>query len=352
MASNVETIWDYLELLGYEVVPRTEKKTVHLALESDKLNGAQKKRLQTRLEWSEKLDGVFSLVTVLPTEQGLRVRHWGRSGKAMSNLGHLDALVEVSLHTPSEPIILISEVTCDNPLAKLSGFVNPNRVNEDDWYPDNLQDNFHDIITFDEFIQGESEMTYHYRQLSLKRALHDSGLNIIPSQGYWSLENARVIVKDIWGVGGEGMVGRDIHSHWVAGARNETMIKLKEKLSFDVTVVGVCSGKEGTKYEGTLGKLIVFFRAFGEADGEPLWVPISGMTDKQRDEWYEHPERIIGATVKMDAKSFTDTGNLREPRYKETRHDKGSDFPCTILKETKEFTKGKANHMIHELEID
>lgn len=352
MASNVETIWDYLELLGYAVKSRPEKKTVHLALESDKLNKAQTKRLADRLEWSEKLDGVFSLVTVLPTEQGLRVRHWGRSGKAMSNLGQLDAKVEVSLHRPSEPIILISEVTSDDVLAKLSGFVNPNRVNDGDFYPTNLSDNFHDILTFDEFIKGESDMTYHYRQLALKKALHDSELPCIPSQGYWSLENARVIAKDIWGVGGEGMVGRDIHSHWVAGARNETMIKLKEKLSFDVTVVGVCSGKKGSKYEGTLGKLIVLFRAFGEPDGEPLWIPISGMTDKQRDEWYEHPERIVGATVKMDAKSFTETGNLREPRYKETRHDKGSDFPCVVLDSLKKFEKAGAFYSIHELEID
>ncbi|AHK11883.1 ATP-dependent DNA ligase [Vibrio phage CHOED] len=356
MAKQVETIWDYLESLGYSVVPRPEKKVVHLVLESDKINSAQAKRMATRMDWSEKLDGVYSLVTVIPFkdpygEPYLEVKHWGRSGKAQSNLEELDRRINFNLHRPKEPIILISEVTSDDALAKLSGYVNPNRTEEGEFTPTNLQDNFHDILTFREFIKGESDMTYHYRKTSLQQSLNDSGLNLI-SGIYITFDEAKKVAQDVWARGGEGLVGRDIHALWTAGTRNETAIKLKEKLSYDVTVVGMVSGKEGSKYENTLGKLVVAFRAFGDSQGELLWIPISGMTDKQRDEWWNNPASIVGQTVKMDAKSFTETGNLREPRYKETRHDKSSDFPVKVLGDVKVFSKGKARHFIHELEIE
>lgn len=350
MAKQVEMIWDYLESLGYSVTRRPEKKTVHLALESDKINNAQRKRMPSRYDWSEKLDGVYSLVTVIPRDMHLEVRHWGRSGKAQVNLESLDALIDDQMHTPMQPIILISEVTSDDPLAKLSGYINPNRVKGSDFVPTNLADNFHDILTVQEFLDGESDMTYHYRGMNLHRTLHDTDLHIIPSQGYLTFDEAKEAVKPLWAAKKEGMVGRDIHADWVAGSRNETVIKLKEKLSYDVTVIGMCSGKKGSKYENTLGKLLVAFRAFGESDGEWLVIPISGMTDAQRDEWWEHPERIVGAVVKMDAKSFTETGNLREPRYKETRHDKGSDFPVKVSLVVDTFTKAMCEHRVNDWE--
>lgn len=359
MAKQVETIWDYLESIGYEVTRRPEKKTVHLALESEKLNNAQLKRMNPIMDWSEKLDGVYSLVTVIQ-RQGINdtvvneVRHWGRSGKAQVNLDVLDGLVaDSNLKFPKESkggLILISEVTSDDALAKLSGYVNPNRVKGSSFVPTNLSDNFHDLLTVREFINGTSKGDYVVRADRLVHLLEDTSLPLVPYFGYMTLEEAKVAVKPIWKRGGEGFVGRDAHALWTAGTRNETVIKLKEKLSYDVTVIGICSGKKGSKYEHTAGKLLVAFRAFGEPDGEFIVVPISGMTDSQRKLWWEHPGHIVGQVVKMDAKSFTENGNLREPRYKETRHDKGSDFPVKVTAKVREFTKAMCEHRVFEWE--
>lgn len=349
----VETIWDYLESLGYDVVRRPEKKTVHLVLESEKMNGAQEKRLD-KLDgvFSEKLDGLFSMVTVVPcgSSKEPEIRHWNRTGKAMPACKALDGTIYLALSEKvGQALLLISEVTSDDPLAKLSGHLNPNRTVEHDFEPTNMQDNFHDVITLSEFINGKSTEPFYSRHDLLERLFEDplTHVNIIPMY-YGSLEDAHKYAEDIWAMKGEGVVYANPHGGWVAGKRDETKIKLKEKLSYDVTVIGMCSGKKGSKYEHTLGKLLVAFRAFGDPEGEFIIVPISGMTDAQRDDWWNHPDHIIGACVKMDAKSFTENGNLREPRYKETRYDKESQFSVKVSGKFNEFTKAMCEHRVYD----
>lgn len=351
MAKQIETIWSYLQEQGFECVPRPAKKTVHLALESEKLNSAQKKRMTDVWETSEKLDGVYSLVTLIPQiGQGYEVRHWGRSGKALENCGVLDSYIKHQFIPSPDltPKILISEITADGPLAKLSGYLTPTRVKESLFEPQNFQDNFHEILDVEEFIEGTSAMRRVARYVALQRFLMETNLVVLP-RTYFRFDEALAHAKDIiYPKGGEGLILRDPDAYWDAGARNETMIKIKEKLSYDVTVIGVCSGKEGSKYENTLGKLLVAFRAFGKPDGEWLVVPISGMTDANRDIWWVHHEHIIGACVKMDAKSFTENGNLREPRYKEIRHDKSSQFPVEVWARSLETIKSKSKHITYE----
>lgn len=293
---------------------------------------------------SEKLDGVYALVSYIDGE----VRHWGRSGKALSNCEELDeifwgALEESDYHNMD--YIFISEVTSNDPLAKLSGYLTPTRVNESKFTPSNMVDNFHDVISAQEFVDGLSWDLFSMRQRLLNNILMP--LDIYPiSQTTIYYEGARMVSLEWIKLGKEGGVFAQ-EALWIAGARNETIIKVKEKLSFDVTVVGICSGKEGSKYENTLGKLVVVFRAFGKPNGETFEIPLSGMTDAQRDLWWTQPELIIGACVKMDAKSFTENGNLREPRFKEVRSDKSSDFPVTLLSSINRITKGKADWSVH-----
>lgn len=356
MAKQVETIWDYLDSKWFPNTPRTEKHTVQLVLESEKLNSAQKKRMESNIplyEVSEKLDGVYSLVTVIPVIGDIEIRHWGRSGKAQTGCEALDIKLreEIGLRKYVPPVILVSEVTSDDPLAKLSGHMNPNRNSDHGFTPTNLKDNFHEFLTVQDFISGVSDGNRERRVDSLQGFLDNTDLSIIPSK-LMSYEAAKKkAVEEIFPRGGEGLVCRDPFAHWIAGARHEEMIKIKEKLSFDVTVVGYCTGKEGSKYEDVLGKLLVAFRAFGKPDGEPLLIPISGMTDAQRKLWIKQPELIVGATVKMDAKSYTETGNLREPRYKETRNDKGSDFPVVLKGNPEAYVKAKCMWVEHSWRI-
>lgn len=356
----MDNIWSYLESLEFPVTPRPDKKTVQLVLESRNLNGAQKKRMTDRWMIMEKLDGVFSFITVIPMlEDGHivnEVRHWSRTGRALSGCSKLDEDLRVKLQNTSlGATVLISEITSEGPLAKLSGYLNPDRVNPTET-PPGLTETFHDMLLLSDFIVGESVQKARERYRTLSVLCDDCGLPIIPFI-VGTFELGKDLAHDWIMERKEGAVLRDPEAYWVAGKRDERQIKVKEKLSFDVTVVGMCSGKVGSKYENTLGKLLVAFRAFGKPDGTPLVIPISGMTDKQRDEWWNDPDLIVEHVVKMDAKSFTETGNLREPRFKEVRHDKESEFPVEFLPITESTpivvsNKAKATWVNYPYDVD
>jgi len=307
----MENIWQYL---GFKDPVREEKKTVHLALESEKLNPTQRNRMQKAGYLSEKLDGVYALVTFVNVE----VRHWGRSGKALSNCEGLDLKIEVKLNGVAEGLVFISEITSLDPLAKLSGYLTPSRVKQGTFKPTSMKDNFHDLLTLEEFIQGVSPRSFGNRQWNLR--------NMYPytvEQYKLTFDDARDVSREMIADGLEGGVyAQDVP--WIAGKRDESLIKLKEKLSFDLVVVEGLPGKKGSKYEHTLGKLVVLFKAFGKQDGDSLEIPISGMSDSERDLWWKDPSSILGKIVKVDAKSYTENGNLREPRFKEVREDKST----------------------------
>ena len=116
--------------------------------------------------------------------------------------------------------------------------------------------------------------------------------------------------------GGEGIVlSPAMEQKYEPGKRNASMVKLKDGLSFDLEVIGMKGGKEGTKYANTLGTLTCRWK------GDDV-ITVSGMKDDQRDLWWNNPELIIGKIIQVDAMTYTADGMLREPRYKCIRTDK------------------------------
>lgn len=339
----ISTIYDYLGIPS-----RDEKRTAMFVLEHEKLNKTQLSKLTGKtVMLEEKLDGVFSFVVAKYKDGRYEVEHFGRSGKLQQNCEMLNMKCAMEFHKAQEYRgsmvgVYISEVTSDSPLAVLSGYMTPTRVEDASVIPVNRKDNFHDVMTIEDFTNGVCHKQAMERHNYLQARFRKTDLIIIPYE-VMSYEEAVEKSKRWIREGKEGGVLRLPSGIWEAGKRDYRIIKVKEKLSYDVTVIGMCSGKEGSKYENTLGKLLVLFRAFGNTIGEPIEIPVSGMTDAQRGLWWGRPELIIGKVVKMDAKSFTEFGNLREPRYKETRHDKGPDFGCYVLinREPKVSTKAK-----------
>jgi DNA ligase-1 len=89
-------------------------------------------------------------------------------------------------------------------------------------------------------------------------------------------------------------------------------MKIKDELSVDVRVTGM---KEGSgKYAGMCGALLV--------DHRGKMVRVSGMDDEQREEFWNHPRRIIGRMVEVEYQNETAHGSLRHPRFKCLRPDK------------------------------
>jgi DNA ligase-1 len=113
--------------------------------------------------------------------------------------------------------------------------------------------------------------------------------------------------------GGEGVILKDIDSGYFFGKRNDRMLKIKEEVTKDLQVVGMVKG-EG-KYSDTLGALLV-------RDKNGITHTISGMTDGQRELWWENPLLIQGKVVEVKAMKELPDGSLREPRFKCIREDK------------------------------
>jgi len=125
--------------------------------------------------------------------------------------------------------------------------------------------------------------------------------------------------KEIWRRGGEGLILKDLAGTFHPGKRNATLMKIKEEVTLDLLVIGVVQG-EG-KYAHTTGAIKVMDR-----QGHTL--TISGMSDKERGQWWEDPEgSIINKVVEVKAMKILPDGSLREPRYKAIRYNK---FPSDI----------------------
>lgn len=178
----------------------------------------------------------------------------------------------------------------------------------------------HDAIPYLDFVAGHCAIPYEDRyEVAFKIACHlgwdNSGYYIVDSD-----QQAREFAEALIARGKEGAVFKQPHGTWTAGKKNEVIMKIKQELSYDLTVTGVSEG--AGKYTGTTGTIECFFRRFGKKDGEVVVAPISGMSDKERDLWWNDPTIIIGQIVQVDAMRFTEFGMLREPRYKGIRFDK------------------------------
>ncbi len=121
------------------------------------------------------------------------------------------------------------------------------------------------------------------------------------------------MAEEIWQRGGEGAIGKNVYGGYDYGKRNANCIKVKEELTLDLEVVGMYGGQG--KYAGTLGGL----KVRGQ-DG--IIHSVSGMTDAQRDLWWNKPSLIVKQIVEVKAMKKLKDGSLREPRFKAVRHDK------------------------------
>jgi ATP-dependent DNA ligase len=128
-----------------------------------------------------------------------------------------------------------------------------------------------------------------------------------------NIDDHKRVCEDMWADGHEGIILKAAHELYCPDKRNYTLMKIKEEVTAELVVVGMEKG-EG-KYSNTLGAL-----RCRSKDGTTHL--ISGMTDKQRDDWWTQKEMIIGEVVEIKAMKLLPDGHYREPRFKAVRHDK------------------------------
>lgn len=128
--------------------------------------------------------------------------------------------------------------------------------------------------------------------------------------------------EKVWSMNGEGIILKRLDAPYSAGKRNADLMKIKEEVTAELLVTGLAQGKSGGKYAGTLGTLVCRDKTGKEHN-------VSGMTDAQRDEWYNAPKAtkatphpILGQVIEIKAMKRLKDGSFREPRFKAIRFDK------------------------------
>jgi DNA ligase-1 len=120
--------------------------------------------------------------------------------------------------------------------------------------------------------------------------------------------------------GYEGIMIKELDAPYLC-KRNDAWLKWKPTKSYDLTVVGV---EEGTgKNVGRLGALI----CEGTDHGCDIRVNVgSGLTDQQRDEFWQAKDELIGQTAEILCDAITQNQDgrysLRFPRFMRFREDK------------------------------
>lgn len=123
----------------------------------------------------------------------------------------------------------------------------------------------------------------------------------------------------------EGVILKDIATHYLPGKRSKGWLKVKSAKTFDVIITGYTEGQG--KYLGQIGA--IEFSAYGE-QGLTYVGRCSGMTDAERKKFTD--ERPIGTVIEVKANEMVGSGEYRTPRHPQYQHIRLDKNPsdCTM----------------------
>ena len=169
-----------------------------------------------------------------------------------------------------------------------------------------------DVIPLDDFRKGYCPTPYRDRVANWKGILPDGSEHPFQFADFWEpgSSDPQERCNQLVAIGGfDGLVLRDLNGTWTVGSGTTgEIIKIKQKLSFDLKVIEISSAP-GEKTGRDVYRLVVEF------NGRRLGVG-SGVPHKLAD----LPK--LGDIVEVEAMDLSSDGLLREPRFKGIRYDK------------------------------
>jgi DNA ligase-1 len=301
---------------------RKPNKLVQLVQDLDDVNKKHLKPAEYLFHVTTKLDGVYALFVWIAGGWAT----FSRTGEQMKSCGHIERHLQ-ELNIP-KTVVVVGEVLLLNPIPEGS----PEESFEDLSYvtvqetsgsfrrhkrDDSLRLVVHDFLSLEGFIQGVTKSTFGGR---INRAIRcgvpmtrdKTPLVRLPEYTCVTLELAKVIAEQVIDDGGEGVIVRDLEATWEAGKRDHRIMRIKEKITKDLLVVGV---KEGVgKMAGMAGTLTCKWH--------DTTIEVAGGDFLERKAWFMDPTLIVGQIVEVEAMKVTPKGVLREPRFKGIRFDK------------------------------
>jgi len=268
-----------------------------------------------------KLDGVRVITIVKSKANGGTVEMFSRNGKQFNNFDHICEEIK-AVADFDEDMVLDGEVMSDNFQDLMKQVHRKSSAGAIDavLY-------LFDLIPLADFKKGLWNISQNLRSKSIKdwvesnsEALpHVSGLewedvNLDTPEGEARFTEINKLAVE---GGYEGVMIKDIEAGYTC-KRSHAWLKMKPFIEVSLTVM---STEEGTgRLEGKLGALV----CEGTDDGKDIKVNVgSGLSDAQRDSFWEDKQALIGQVAEVRADAVTQnqdgTFSLRFPRFKTFR---------------------------------
>lgn len=228
-----------------------------------------------------------------------------RQGKKFTGIDHIIRDLNLLRSRYDVNMVFDGEImrkNIDNLPDKENFTIGTGILNSDDADKSCLEFVIFDVLPQSEFVQGESKRTYKQRLLDMYQIQQTiqgnpqfSNIRLVDFL-YEGTDHSKI---DYWTDkmterGLEGcMVARDVPYYC---KRHNGLLKSKRFSNLDLEIVGYEAG-EG-KYEGVLGALIVQFKDNTVKVG-------SGLSDSQREEFWNIKEDLIGRVVEVKYKEIT-----------------------------------------------
>lgn len=179
-----------------------------------------------------------------------------------------------------------------------------------------------DVLNIEEWNTQKFLAPYRVRRAQLDmwlKANFRDPLRVV--RGQWlpqgaTLEDIKAIEREYAEMGFEGAMGNPGNLPYYTGRVSNGVLKFKSMLSMDCEVIDWFPGKLGTKYESSLGGLVVM-----QENGVKCEVG-SGYSDIERDEIFMKIDEIIGRKMEVKYQELTPDGVMRFPVKLRWRNDK------------------------------
>lgn len=177
-----------------------------------------------------------------------------------------------------------------------------------------------DILSIEEFENRKSEIEYSKRYEKIKNIEEISNFfKIANTKIVNSFEEAFDFYEEMLKRNEEGAIIKN-SSLKFEDKTSQEQLKLKCKFQVELEIIGFNNGKEGTKFENTLGAIAC------KSKDDILKVDVgSGFTDDMRDEIFNNKEKFIGKIVTIEAHRISEKEEgitLNLPVFIEFRNDK------------------------------
>lgn len=259
-----------------------------------------------------KFDGVRVIVVIKNGHASL----YSRNGTQLVNFPHIEqAFTSLKF---KEDLVFDGEVMSENFQALMSQIYRKSNVQTKDAFLA-----LFDVITLNEFLQGQSKKTVLDRKADLARyeypdCVQPVDYEILDLDSPEGERRFSQINRDALAAGYEGLMIKPVRGMYEC-KRSTNWLKVKPYIEVTLEVVGFEPGTG--KNLGRLGALIVE----GQDDGKFYSVNVgSGFSDAQRDDFWQHRDKLLGELVEVRADAATqaqnsDSWSLRFPRFKTFR---------------------------------